>query len=73
MARCRDQHIVEDGRQRAEEAMAPQIHAEVEADYAERLASANWYHRLMLRWEISREIHRRFERVAPPWGLYLSE
>jgi hypothetical protein len=72
MARGGNQQFVEDGQKRAEKAMAPQVHAEVEAEYAERLASARWYRRLMLRREMRREIRRRVERVAPSGGLYLS-
>ena len=70
MESCRNEHFVEDGQERGEEATAPQIRAAVDAEYADRLASANWYRRLVLRLEMRREIRRRLERVAPPWGLY---
>ena len=73
MAPSREEHFVADGYDRAVEASAPRIRAEVEAEYAGRLASANWYRRLLLRLEMRREIRRRLERVAPPWGLYFAE
>jgi hypothetical protein len=67
-----DDHIVADGWHRARSANASAIRAEVEREYAERLQSAGCFRRCLLRWEMRREIERRLERVAPPWGLYFS-
>ena len=73
MAPCRDEHFVADGYERAAEASFPRTQAEVEAEYAERLAGASWHRRFWLRLEMRREIRGRLERVAPPWGLYITE
>jgi hypothetical protein len=50
----------------------PQIRAEVEREYAERLKSAGWLRRWRLQREMKREIKKRLDRIAPPSGLYFS-
>jgi hypothetical protein len=62
--------FVEDGYERARIAAIDSIRAEVEREYAERLSGASWLKRWCLRLEMRREIERRLDRVAPPWGLY---
>ena len=69
---CRHGHFVHDGYYRARSANESAIRAEVEREYAERLQSAGLLERWRLRWEMERETERRLERVAPPWGLYLT-
>jgi hypothetical protein len=68
----RDEHFVRDGHERAAEASLPSIQAQVKAEYAERLVGASWYRRFWLWLEMRREVRRRLERAAPPWGLYCS-
>jgi hypothetical protein len=72
MKRIRDDHFVANGLDRARSANLSAIQAEVEPEYAERLQTAGFFQRWLLRCEMRREIKRRLERVAPPWGLYFS-
>jgi len=68
-----DPHFVFDGYERARGASIDQVWAEVELEFAERWAAAGWFERLKLKREMQREIERRLDRVAPPWGLYISD
>jgi hypothetical protein len=70
MARRDSNHFVEDGYERACDAAIDKIRAAVAAEFAERLQTADWWERWRLRYAMRREIKRRLERVAPPWGLY---
>jgi hypothetical protein len=72
MNRMHDDHFVADGCHRARSANVSAIRAEVEREYAERLQSAGFFRRWLLCREMRREIERRLDRVAPPWGLYFS-
>jgi hypothetical protein len=72
MIRRRILQVVQDGRIRAHRASIDQIRLQVRLEFADRLATASWFKRLVLRREMRREIERRLERVAPPWGLYFS-
>jgi hypothetical protein len=64
------QGIVADGHERAVRALEPVVRAEVEAEYAERLAAASRWKRARLKQEIRREIERRIAERAPPDALY---
>ena len=68
-----EHRFVEDGYERACAASIDKIRADVKQEYAERLAMAGWWERLRLHYEMRREVERRLDRVAPPWGLYISE
>jgi hypothetical protein len=72
MKHIHDDHLVADGLDRARSANLGAIQAEVERAYAERLQSAGFFRGWLLRCEMRREIQRRLDRVAPPWGLYFS-
>ena len=73
MAQRNSSDFVADGYERACGATIEKIRAAVAAEFAERLQTAGWWERCRLRYEMRREIKRRLERVAPPWGLYLSD
>jgi hypothetical protein len=70
--------FVEDGHQRAVQAiegpLLAEIRAAVEAEFADRLATAGPVGRLLIRRAVEREIQRRLrqaiEKHAPPWALY---
>jgi hypothetical protein len=64
------EHFVHDGYKRARAAELPRIRREVEQEFAERLAAADWFAMLLLRTEMRREIERRLDRIAPSDGLY---
>jgi hypothetical protein len=70
VARKDKNYFVEDGYERACDASIDRIRAAVELEFAERFQTAGWWQRLRLRYEMRREIKRRLDRVAPPWGLY---
>ena len=72
MAGKYNRHFVADGCERAQAAALDEIRATVEREYAERLQSAGWFKRMLLYREMRREIKRRLDRTAPPWGLYNS-
>jgi hypothetical protein len=72
MAKKARNYFVDDGCERARAASLDTIRAEVEREFSERLASAGWWERVRLSYEMRREIERRLDRVAPPWGLYFS-
>jgi hypothetical protein len=65
-------HFVAGGYERACAAALPQIRAELEREYRERLAAAGWLQRWRLRREMNRQIRKRLDRIAPRWGLYSS-
>jgi hypothetical protein len=73
MAQRDSSDFVADGYERACDAAIDKIRAAVAADFAERLQTAGWWKRWRVRYEMRREIQRRLDRVAPPWGLYLSD
>jgi hypothetical protein len=73
MSNSRNEYFVNDGCERARVAAMEKVRTEVEQEYAGRLASTNWWQRLLLRREMRREIEKRLDAKAPPWGLYLSE
>ncbi len=62
--------IVENGRERARSATRHAIAKEVEAEYETELRKAGPWRRLVLRWEMHREIARRLQRIAPDDALY---
>jgi len=62
--------IVEDGCWRARLALGPVIRTEVEAEFAERLLSADDARKRRLRSEIERIIRQRLDKRAPRWALY---
>ncbi|MDX1966814.1 MAG: hypothetical protein SFV23_06565 [Planctomycetaceae bacterium] len=62
--------IVEDGCWRARQALSPVIRQEVEAEFAERLLSADEAEKRRLRSEIERVIRQRLDKKAPRWALY---
>ena len=63
-------HFVEDGCIRAQAAIAPIIRTEVEQEFREQLAAANWLQRLSLRHTMRREVRQRINRQAPVDALY---
>ena len=63
-------HVVEDGYERAYDAIEPIVRAAVLDEYAERLRHASFVGRLFLKLEIDREIMRRVHAQAPPDALY---
>jgi hypothetical protein len=67
-----DDHFVADGYSRARSGNYDTIRAEVQREYAERRQSAGLLRRWFLYFEMHREIERRLDRVAPPWGLYFT-
>ena len=72
MAFCKVQCFVADGHERAVDAETPRIWAEVEAEYADRLAAANWFRRVWLCIEMHREVLRRLDEFAPADALYFA-
>jgi len=64
------QGIVADGHRRAVRALEPVVRAEVEAEYADRLAAVPRWKRARLRREMQQEIERRIAERAPPDALY---
>jgi hypothetical protein len=72
MTRVSNLHFVFDGCKRARAAAMDSIRAEVEREFAERLANANVLQRYWLWRQMDREIERRLERLAPSGGLYLT-
>ena len=68
--------FVEDGPERAYEALRVQLTAQLTDEYRPRLAAASWFGRLRLRFELRRELARRLRRAAqesiPQNGLYFA-
>jgi hypothetical protein len=62
--------FVVDGCCRAQAAAELKVRTEVEAEFAERLAAADFWTRVRLWREITREVRRRLNRIAPPDALY---
>jgi hypothetical protein len=62
--------IVADGEERAWDASIERVTAEVKAEFAERWNAASLLGRIMLRFQIRREIHRRMDRVCSSRNLY---
>lgn len=60
-----DQVIV-DGQEQARTALSLRIKAQVESEYADELAQANWIDRLIIRRQIKLETKRRCDQEAPP-------
>jgi len=59
-----------DGCDRLRHKVEPAIRAEVEAEYAERIASAGLWRRWRVIREMENEIRRRTDESAPPTALY---
>ena len=62
--------FVENGRKRLLAGLRPVVKAQVEAEFAERLAAAAMADRAVLRREIEREIATRIQRFSSPDALY---
>jgi hypothetical protein len=62
--------FVVDGYCRARDAAELRIRTEVEVEFADRLAAADFWTRVRLWREIAREVRRRLSRIAPPDALY---
>lgn len=62
--------IVADGADRAWDASIERVTAEVKAEFAERWNASSLLGRIVLRFQMRREIHRRMDRVCSPWNLY---
>lgn len=62
MAPC-SKSFVYDGPRRLEAALKDDIRAVVLAEFEARLASASWLKRFFLKWEIEREIERRWAEL----------
>jgi hypothetical protein len=63
-------HIIHEGRELHYDAVAPHIRAEVQAEYADRLAKASPMKNLLLRFEMNREIRRRIDAAVSERSLY---
>ena len=57
MDQAHDSGFVEDGCQRAHDAIEPAVRAQVEQEYADRLETASLFQRHKLRRELNKEIH----------------
>ncbi len=62
--------IVADGYWRARSSALPSIRAAVTEEYVERLVQANLWTRMRLRWQMSAEIRRRLNVIAPHHACY---
>jgi hypothetical protein len=62
--------FVADGCQRAREANEPVVRAEVEREFAAKLAEATDRDRQSIWQAVEREVERRLNRLAPPDALY---
>ena len=65
-----DNRFLADGDQRLRNVQKPQVRAEVEQQYADRLAAASWFERRKIRKQIKAEIKRRLNELSPPDALY---
>jgi hypothetical protein len=52
------------------DAVAPEIRAEVQAEFADEFAKASPLRRILLRFEMSREIRRRLASAVSQYSLY---
>lgn len=62
--------IVADGCWRGRSAALSSLRAAVNAEYAERLEQADLWTRMRLRWQMSAEIRRRLNVIAPHHACY---
>lgn len=62
--------FVADGHDRARRANEAAVRTAVEQAYTAELETASFWHRLIIRRRIKREIKRRLDRLAPPNALY---
>jgi hypothetical protein len=66
-----DNHrLLADGRRRALVALRARLRAEVDAEFADRLADAGVVGRLVMKWKMRRVLKRRLDEKAPRDGLY---
>jgi hypothetical protein len=63
-------HITHSSRDLHYDVTAPQIRAEVQAEFADRLAKASPLRRIKLWFEMNREIRRRLAAAASQHSLY---
>jgi hypothetical protein len=63
-------HIIDGGRDLHYDAVVPQIRAEVQAEFAESLAKASHLGRILLWFEMNREIRRRIDAAVSHRSLY---
>jgi hypothetical protein len=63
-------HITHSSRDLHYDVIAPQIRAEVQAEFADRLAKASPLQRIVLRFEMNREVRRRTATAVSPHSLY---
>lgn len=63
-------HIIHEGRELHYDAVAPQIRAEVQTEFADRLAKTSPLQRMLLWFEMNREIHRRLDAAVSQHSLY---
>ena len=68
--RAQKNKFLSDGPRRAAEALAPEIRAEVEAEFERQLRSVPRWRRFWIRCRIEREIRKRLADRAPRGGLY---
>jgi hypothetical protein len=61
----RRDHFVEDGRSRLVDGIHARVRGEVEAEFSERIAKANWLKRLVLRLQMRKEVKRRIAEQMP--------
>jgi hypothetical protein len=69
-AMTRPSRLITGGFWRAAGALKPIVRAEVHTEYAEKLQSASFVGRVLLKREMNREIKRRVLAQAPPDALY---
>lgn len=62
--------FVADGFHRSRLVNEPEIRKQVEAEFAPKLANANWLQRWKIRKQIDAEIDRRCDGLASPDALY---
>lgn len=65
-----ESRFVADGCERARAAAEPQIRADVERQYASRIAAASLIHRWRLKREMNKQIAKLVAQVAPPDALF---
>jgi hypothetical protein len=61
----RSGNLLADGHNRSLAANKERIRKEVLAEYGDELRAAGWFHRLLIRRRIRKEIKRRLSLVAP--------
>ncbi len=70
MNASRESRIVVDGCSRARAAAEPKVRADVERQYADRLATASMIQRWRLKLEMKKQIAEQLAKIAPPDALY---